>query len=1116
MSNLPFCNKLQECLLAIIVALAIVPTNSSAQNAATGGQSAPRVSPHVAAGQLPPGGVWTRTVKADGSGETWGYNFTIGGGQNGGDVQAPAPRSAGPSTGGGALARRADVAGRASQGPGVGPGRGDSALNRRTLPPPSFGGLIQRRFVVDSDPRQPSSVRAPGWYEVWVDASDAAASPGEVVAPISTGEQGWVRVAPDTAASLSARGIRYRRVMPDPLAGVPGAGSIMTVETGARPAAAHLASRSLIAPAALGRPGLSAFDINFGDQPKDRQVSSVRFYLRLSHPHLDQVTVWLAAGNREAVLWDGRGGSDAAGFDDGGKNDPNITLNRVLSTELKGIPLSGHWTLYVSNGDPHAAGTLEEFWLLAAGARPAALKAEAIRPAAVTALDIIALTAYMDTSAGGTGSVVSAPSVGQTVYLTLDWELTGASGSMDVSEEAILDGTTYCTGDLAATNALWTSWCPTGWVATAGSHTIEFALNYDDSVVESNYNNDTAFDYFSVGTTVDIAAQTAYLMTGVGDTGSEVYTPSVGESVYFTVDYEVTGASGSINVDYEALLDGSVFCSGSFADTNNTYTGWCLTPWVATAGSHTLEWDLNYDDSVVESNYNNDTAFYDFSTAGTTVDIIAQQAYLMTGADSGSTVVTPSVGESVYFTVDYEVTGASGFINVDYEALLDGSVFCSGSFADTNNTYTGWCLTPWVATAGSHTLEWDLNYDDSVVESNYNNDTAFDVFSVGSIIPSAGLLFIPVTPCRVADTRNSIGPFGGPTMTGGSTRSFAIPQSACSIPSTALAYSLNVTVVPDGPLGYLSLWPTGQTQPFVSTLNSSEGIVVANAALVPAGSGGAVSVYVSNQTDVILDINGYFATTTGTTSYSFYPATPCRIADTRNATGEFGGPSMFGGQTRSFPIPLSSCDIPPTARAYSLNVTVVPDGSLEYLTTWPTGGVQPYVSTLNSGTGKIVANAALVPAGTNESISVFVTNPTDVVLDGNGYFAAPGSLGALTFYPVTPCRVADTRNANGPFGGPELAGGSTRSFTIPASGCNIPSTAAAYSLNVTVVPSGVLYYLTAWPTGLSQPLVSTLNSFDGSVVANAAIVPAGTSGAISIYVTNPTQVILDINGYFAP
>ncbi len=28
--------------------------------------------------------------------------------------------------------------------------------------------------------------------------------------------------------------------------------------------------------------------------------------------------------------------------------------------------------------------------------------------------------------------------------------------------------------------------------------------------------------------------------------------------------------------------------------------------------------------------------------------------------------------------------------------------------------------------------------------------------------------------------------------------------------------------------------------------------------------------------------------------------------------------------------------------------------------------------------------------------------------------------------------------------------------------------------------------------------------------------PAGTNGAISVYVTDPTQVILDINGCFAP
>lgn len=36
------------------------------------------------------------------------------------------------------------------------------------------------------------------------------------------------------------------------------------------------------------------------------------------------------------------------------------------------------------------------------------------------------------------------------------------------------------------------------------------------------------------------------------------------------------------------------------------------------------------------------------------------------------------------------------------------------------------------------------------------------------------------------------------------------------------------------------------------------------------------------------------------------------------------------------------------------------------------------------------------------------------------------------------------------------------------------------------------------------------------MVANAAIVPAGEGAAISVFVTDQTHVILDINGYFAP
>jgi hypothetical protein len=118
------------------------------------------------------------------------------------------------------------------------------------------------------------------------------------------------------------------------------------------------------------------------------------------------------------------------------------------------------------------------------------------------------------------------------------------------------------------------------------------------------------------------------------------------------------------------------------------------------------------------------------------------------------------------------------------------------------------------------------------------------------------------------------------------------------------------------------------------------------------------------------------------------------------------------------------------------------------------------------------------------------------------------------FISVTPCRVVDTRNAAGTFGGPIIAGGTSRAFPIPASPCGIPANAAAFALNVTAIPHGPLIFLTIWPDGQPRPNVSTLNSPSGNVIANAAIVPAGSSGAVDVFVSNPSDVIIDINGYF--
>jgi hypothetical protein len=189
---------------------------------------------------------------------------------------------------------------------------------------------------------------------------------------------------------------------------------------------------------------------------------------------------------------------------------------------------------------------------------------------------------------------------------------------------------------------------------------------------------------------------------------------------------------------------------------------------------------------------------------------------------------------------------------------------------------------------------------------------------------------------------------------------------------------LNVTAVPHEPLGFLTAWPTGEAQPVVSTLNASTGAVTANAAIVPAGTGGAVSIYVSDASDVILDVNGYFAPP-ATGGLSLYTVTPCRALDTRSGAGAFDG-------TLTVPIHGSSCAPPATAQAYVLNATVVPVSSLAYLSLWAAGATLPVVSTLNANDGAVTSNMAIVPTA-NGSIDAYAADATNLLLDISSYFA---------------------------------------------------------------------------------------------------------------------------------
>jgi hypothetical protein len=125
--------------------------------------------------------------------------------------------------------------------------------------------------------------------------------------------------------------------------------------------------------------------------------------------------------------------------------------------------------------------------------------------------------------------------------------------------------------------------------------------------------------------------------------------------------------------------------------------------------------------------------------------------------------------------------------------------------------------------------------------------------------------FIGVTPCRVADTRGNgfTGAYGPPALVANATRSFAF-AGQCGIPAGAEAVSFNFGALNVGGAGDLRVFPAGGGIPLVSTLNYNASTPnIANAAIVPLGSGAITVQADAVSIDLIIDVNGYYSSTFG-------------------------------------------------------------------------------------------------------------------------------------------------------------------------------------------------------------------------------------------------------------
>jgi len=119
------------------------------------------------------------------------------------------------------------------------------------------------------------------------------------------------------------------------------------------------------------------------------------------------------------------------------------------------------------------------------------------------------------------------------------------------------------------------------------------------------------------------------------------------------------------------------------------------------------------------------------SDAQTTVDIEAQRAMLRTAAGGGYEVTTPAVGQTVYFHVGFGVTAPAGSLALSQRAQLDGVEVCAFTSNVAAGNWFSWCLDGWTATAGTHTLRWDLDYTNQVAETDESNNSVTMTWTSG-------------------------------------------------------------------------------------------------------------------------------------------------------------------------------------------------------------------------------------------------------------------------------------------------------------------------------------------------------------------------------------------------
>src|SRR5438067_1815962 len=311
----------------------------------------------------------------------------------------------------------------------------------------------------------------------------------------------------------------------------------------------------------------------------------------------------------------------------------------------------------------------------------------------------------------------------------------------------------------------------------------------------------------------------------------------------------------------------------------------------------------------------------------------------------------------------------------------------------------------------------------------------------------AGSTYTPVVPTRLLDTRNS-SKIAARSGIGLSIETDKVPQGATAV-------VLNLTGLDGTDATYLSVHPGDEPPTSVSNLNLAPGEIRANLVTVPLNTSRSEALLAGPAAvDAVIDLEGYYSPGTGA---GFTASAPQRVLDTRDGTGTGGMPgSVQSGQTITLDL---SSRLPDGATAAVLNLTAVDPTEESFVTAWPAdSGSRPLASNLNVAPGQITPNVVTVGVGADRKVNLYNNSGLlDLVVDLAGYYSPAAT---QVFYPLTPTRLLDTRDANG---NPLTPIQAKETRQVGLAGW-LPANASAAVLNLTgtnVTAAGT--FVTAWP-----------------------------------------------------